>query len=177
MRKQQSSRNRKPERIRRERDPLPWRYCLLTIVCGLIFVVGFFWAARQHFSAMDYSIRNAKMRHQKENLESEQRRFQLAREIALSPGEIKRAARKIGLRDMTAKSIETISPKIAPENPATEKLNGEKLKQAVMRKTLPEKPIREDTKKDESTDEKKAPLKEELKKPEAKIEKKPEVRK
>lgn len=99
----------KRESIKREQDPIPWRYCLLTLVCGLLLVVGFFWAARQHFSAMDFGIKNAKLRQQKESLEAEQRRLYLTREISLSPGEIKRVAKKIGLQNLTADSIEVIS--------------------------------------------------------------------
>lgn len=99
----------KRETINREQDPIPWRYCLLTLVCGLLLVVGFFWAARQHFSAMDFGIKNAKLRQQKESLEAEQRRLYLSREISLSPGEIKKVAKKIGLQNLTAESIEVIS--------------------------------------------------------------------
>lgn len=99
----------KNENIRREQDPIPWRYCLLTLVCGLILVVGFFWAARQHFSAMDFGIKNAKLRQQKESLEADQRRLSLNREISLSPAEIKKVAKKIGLQDLTAESIQVIS--------------------------------------------------------------------
>jgi hypothetical protein len=97
------------EKIRREQDPIPWRYCLLTLICGLLLVGGFFWAARQHFSAMDFGIKNAKLRQQKESLESEKRLLDRNREISLSPSEIKKVAKKIGLQDLTAESIEVIS--------------------------------------------------------------------
>lgn len=97
------------EKIRREQDPIPWRYCLLTLICGLLLVGGFFWAARQHFSAMDFGIKNAKLRQQKESLESEKRLLDRNREISLSPSEIKKIAKKIGLQDLTAESIEVIS--------------------------------------------------------------------
>lgn len=109
----------KNENVRREQDPIPWRYCLLTLVCGLLLVVGFFWAARQHFSAMDFGIKNAKLRQQKESLEAEQRLLDRNREISLSPAEIKKVAKKIGLQDLTAESIEVISSiknSISPEN-------------------------------------------------------------
>lgn len=94
----------------RQRDPIPWRYCLLTLGCGLVLVVGFFLAARQHFSSIDYGIKNSKLRKQIENLEADKRRFQLAREIALSPAEIKKAAQKMGFREMTASNIEVYRP-------------------------------------------------------------------
>ena len=27
--------------VRRKGDPIPWKYCLLTLVCGLFLVAGF----------------------------------------------------------------------------------------------------------------------------------------
>lgn len=110
MKRRNLTPEKKTERVKRERDPIPWRYCLLTLVCGLLLVLGFFWAARQHFSAMDLGIKNAKLRQQKESLEAEARRLYLSKEISLSPGEIKKAAKKIGLQDFTAQSIEIFRP-------------------------------------------------------------------
>ncbi|MBX7171726.1 MAG: hypothetical protein K1X72_12270 [Pyrinomonadaceae bacterium] len=107
--KKRNSPNEKKVQVTRERDPIPWRYCLLTLVCGLLLVVGFFWAARQHFSAMDFGIRNAKLREQKKSLEDEQRRLYLNKEILLSPAEIKKMAKKIGLQDITSANIEAIT--------------------------------------------------------------------
>ncbi len=69
----------------------------LMFVCLLVVVSGFFFAARQHFSSMDYSMRNSKLRKQLDDLQSEKRRLLLAREVSLSPAEIKKAARKLGV--------------------------------------------------------------------------------
>ena len=82
---------------------------MLTMVCGLILVLGFFAAARQHFSSIDYGIQNSKLRKEVETLKSQNRRLKLARETSLSPGEIKKAAMQYGLRDMTAKNIEVVN--------------------------------------------------------------------
>lgn len=102
---------KKSQRVqKRGRDPIPWKYCLLTLTCGLILVVGFFLAARQHFSSIDFGIKNSKLRKQIENLEAEKRRFILAKEIALSPAEIKKAAQKLGFREMSASNIEVYRP-------------------------------------------------------------------
>ena len=102
--------------VRRQRDPLPWKYCFLTLVCGLLLVAGFFWAARSHFASMDYGMKNAELRKQIEDLQSENRRLQLSREIALSPAEIKKAAKKLGLTAMTAENIEIVgTPKNRPD--------------------------------------------------------------
>ena len=158
MKKRSITPNNKPERIKHERDPIPWRYCLLTLVCGLILVGGFFWAARQHFSAMDYGIRNAKLRQSKDSLESEQRRLNLSKEISLSTDEIKKAAKKIGLQDLTARSIEMISPQKVSDTSSTPKTAIDKSKQAFL--TKPEidksndKSSRENKIKDKNGDEK-----------------------
>ena len=73
------------------------KYLLLAAVCGVIFVASLFFAARQHFSSIEYSIKNAKLRKQVEELEYNKKNLQLAREISLSPAEIKKSAKKIGL--------------------------------------------------------------------------------
>lgn len=116
-----SAKSTRPKGVRRQRDPLPWKYCLLTLACGLFLVAGFFWAARSHFSSMDYGMKNAKLRKQIEELKAENRRLQLSREIALSPAEIKRQAKKLGLMPMTARNIEVVGaarPKPAEKSPA-----------------------------------------------------------
>jgi hypothetical protein len=92
------------EKIRREKDPIPWRYCLVTLVCGVFLVGGFFVAARAHFSSIDFGIKNSTLKKQLEDLESEKRRLQWLRETALSPAEIKKAAKKLGLTEVGASS-------------------------------------------------------------------------
>ena len=94
-RKQQN--NKKPVESRSS-----WRVIVMAILCVLLFVAGFFLAGRQHFSSMDYGMKNSKLRKQIEDLESEKRRLILAREISLSPNEIRKAAKKIGLVDGAA---------------------------------------------------------------------------
>jgi hypothetical protein len=134
MKKRNLPQNTKNERVKRQRDPLPWRYCFLTLICGLILVGGFFYAARQHFSAIDYSIKNSKLRQQKEDLQSDQRRLYLNREISLTPNEIKKAAKKIGFQEFTSNAVETVSRKIENINPLTEKKSAEKTKQVDVEK-------------------------------------------
>jgi hypothetical protein len=107
----------------------------MTLFCGLFLVVGFFFAARQHFSSIDYGIKNSKLRKQIDELQGEKRRLILEKEIALSPAEIKKAAKKIGLTPMTASNIEVYrnSPQIA-EAPKAEKISTTK----IVEKTTPE---------------------------------------
>jgi predicted nucleic acid-binding protein len=99
------------------------KYLLLAAVCGVIFVASLFFAARQHFSSIEYSIKNAKLRKQIEELEYNKRSLQLTREISLSPAEIKKSAKKLGLIDISdsvtpALPINTAAVE-APKSPKT----------------------------------------------------------
>lgn len=94
--KKTQPRKRRSTGVVRERDPIPWKYCLLTIVCGLFLVAGFFGAARQHFASIDYGIKNSKLRKEIKDLKAQQRRLRLSKEVSLSPFEIKKAAKKYG---------------------------------------------------------------------------------
>lgn len=82
-----------------ERKPGRFRTYSLISVCALLLVAGFFFAGRQHFSSMDYGMKNSKLRRQIDQLEAEKRRLLLAREISLSPAELKKAAKKVGITD------------------------------------------------------------------------------
>jgi hypothetical protein len=95
---------------------IPWSFMLLVIICACVVAAGFFFAARQHFTSMDYSLKNSKLREQVENLEAEKRRLLLAREVALSPLAMTKAAREIGLRQVT----DEIAPVQAAVKPKTE---------------------------------------------------------
>jgi cell division protein FtsL len=92
-------------KVRRERDPVPWRYSLMILFCIVFLASGFIYAAKQHFDAMNYSIKNEKLLKQIEELENEQRRLKLQKEEALSPAEIKKAARRLGFREFSAENI------------------------------------------------------------------------
>lgn len=96
MRKKRPARQRRTRPVAAPREPMQWRYSVLTALCGAILLAGFFFAARQHFASMDYGIKNSTLRKQIEELESEKRRLLLAREVSVSPAELKKAARKVG---------------------------------------------------------------------------------
>ena len=110
MRKRSLPKIKSTPKIKRELDPLPWRYCLLTLICGVLLVGGFFFAGRQHFSSIEYGIKNSKLKKQLEEIEAEKRRLILEKEIALTPSEIKKAAKKLGLTEITAANIEAYQP-------------------------------------------------------------------
>ncbi len=127
---------KKMSRLLPAQDSTPlWVYILVTIACISFLAIGFFFAARQHFMAMDLSIKNSKLRLQLEDMEGENRRLVLAREIVRSPSEVKRIAARRGLRDadevfapiaVSAKQPQTAalvqktsmsSPSVRPEKP------------------------------------------------------------
>lgn len=154
MRKRNSPQTKSNQNIKREHDSIPWRYLLMTLVCGLFLIVGFFFAARQHFYSIDYGIKNSRLRKQIDELEAEKRRLILQKEIALSPGEIKKAAKKIGLTAMTASNIEAFRGAAdAPVKPKTEKISIDKTpekpsdaKDAIMAASKPAEKIAKDEK-------------------------------
>ena len=87
-----------------------WKLYILMSLCALIVVSGSFFAARQHFSSWDYSIRNSRLRKQIDDLETEKRRLLLAREVALSPNEIKRVAKKMNIDQPELAVLQTAKP-------------------------------------------------------------------
>lgn len=94
---------------------ISWGYFLLTIACASVMAAGFFLAARQHFNAMDIGFNNSTLRKQVEELTAEKRRLTLAREIALSPSEIRKSARNLGFRERDADvATLTAAPAAAP---------------------------------------------------------------
>ncbi len=92
-----------------EVNPLTWRYFVIMLICGCVLAAGFFFAARQHFSSMEYGINNSKLRKQLEDLESENRRLRHSREVSMSPGEIKKVARNLGFREIESGIVMTAS--------------------------------------------------------------------
>lgn len=130
----------KKDRIKREKDPIPWRYCLTTLACGLFLVAGFFGAARQHFASMDLGFKNSELRKQLTKLEDENRRLMLSKEIALSPGEIKKSAQKIGMVELSASNIEMFSTR------EDKNIQTEKTVKPLVERTADVKPVKENAK-------------------------------
>ena len=96
----------------------PWKLYSLLFVSLTIVVTGFFFAGRLHFSSWDYSMKNSRLRKQVDELETEKRRLILAREVAQSPNEIKRAARKFGMNEP---DVATLALNAGGKSPATSK--------------------------------------------------------
>lgn len=144
MSRKRLSPNNQPKNkdVRRSRQPkgasLSYRYRLLAIVCGMCLIIGFFVAARQHFSSIDLSIKNSRLRKMSDELESDKRRLLLTKEIALSPSEIKKAAQKIGFKAMTAAANIPIFNSVAvkTEKPRAEKSSAAQTKPTAVVKTI-----------------------------------------
>lgn len=91
-------RNRQTRKAARANSVIPQtRIILLAFLCLGIVVTIFFFGAGQHFSSYDYGIKNSRLRRQLEDLENEKRKLLLAREVALTPDELSRTARRIGI--------------------------------------------------------------------------------
>ncbi|MFN2501501.1 MAG: hypothetical protein ABR530_05765 [Pyrinomonadaceae bacterium] len=99
------------QRIVRKQPQKPsnnWPTYVGMAACALILVGGFFLAGRQHFSSMVYGMKNSRLQKQLEDLEAHKRRLLLAREVSLSPAEIKKAAKKVGLTDQSSQPAQIV---------------------------------------------------------------------
>ena len=99
---------RNVEKVRRERAPIPWQYFLLSVVCGLILACGFFYAAKQHFSTIESSMKSSDMRKAKDKLMAEQRKLKVKRDEVSSEAYIEKAGMKIGLRKFSSDDYQFI---------------------------------------------------------------------
>lgn len=129
-----------------------WKLYMLMSLCSMIVVSGSFFAARQHFSSWDYSIKNSRLRKQIEDLETEKRRLILAREVALSPNEIKRVAKKFSIDQPEMAAAQPVKPAAAAKDrdipaalasakPVEKRVDGYTMLTASVRMTSP-KPAR-----------------------------------
>ncbi len=132
-----------------EPAPFSWRYLLITIIGAVAVAAGLFFAATRHFSAMELGITNAKLRSQLQDLQNEKRRLDLEREIALTPAELRKTARSLGLREQPmvvrseqpgvtelAKAETELKPAIKIESvPVADRSNASKPEVKAFRKT------------------------------------------
>lgn len=105
---------------RNQSNPSRRRRALPAIfACVAVLACGFFFAARQHFSSMDFGMKNSRLRKQIDDLESEKRRLMLAREVSLSPAELKKAAVKAKVAIVDAVTAEVASITTKDKQPIT----------------------------------------------------------
>jgi hypothetical protein len=113
MKKRTAYKSRPAGVSNRAAGTLPWSYFVVIAICGCIIAAGFLLAARQHFVSMDLGMKNSKLRKQLDDLESENRRLTLAREVALSPIEITKTARSLGFAEVISDPTLTPAPATA----------------------------------------------------------------
>jgi hypothetical protein len=92
----------------RPRHIQTWHYYATATACCVVLVAGFFFAARQHFSSMEYGLQNSRLRRQLDELQSEKRKLLVTREVSMSPIELRKAVRRIGFMDSPASHVEAI---------------------------------------------------------------------
>lgn len=109
MRKRNLPENKSANQVKREKESIPWRYCLLTLFFGSLLVIGFFFAARQHFSAIDYGMKNGELKKRRDDLEDENRRLTFAKEKELSMPELEKKAREYGLVKLSMQATQIVS--------------------------------------------------------------------
>jgi hypothetical protein len=100
MKKRNTSRSTRSNKRRADRKRIPLGTILITFLCGSIIFAGIFIAASQHFSSMSLGMQNSKLRKELDDFQAENRRLTLAKEIAMSPGQIRKLAHEIGMNDV-----------------------------------------------------------------------------
>ncbi|MBV9216355.1 MAG: hypothetical protein JO053_09275 [Acidobacteria bacterium] len=120
-------------------EPRRFRVYGPMVVCGLVLISGFFIAGRQHFSSMDYGMKNSRLRKQIDELEAEKRRLILAREMSLAPSELTKVAKKVGLNAVATAELpaQEIVAKTSAKVPVSGEAKPLVVKTASIEKALP----------------------------------------
>ncbi|HEX6279958.1 MAG TPA: hypothetical protein VFZ49_08075 [Pyrinomonadaceae bacterium] len=121
MKKRNHPRLASPSAISAERSTTTLLYILLTIACAAFLATGFFFAARQHFAAMDLGMKNSTLRKQIEEMEAQNRQLLLAREMVRSPAEMKRIAVNKGFRERGNEILPAAASSLSRQSPLVER--------------------------------------------------------
>jgi hypothetical protein len=97
-------------RVHRERDTRALSRLALLLVFGLFLAGGFVFAARQHFTAIDYGYKNEDLRRERARLLEEKQQLTLKREQAFAPARLAVLAREQGLKPLEASQVGTQKP-------------------------------------------------------------------
>lgn len=93
--------------VRRERDFRALSRLVLMLCCGLVLAIGFVFAARQHFAAVEFGYESESLRQERQQLVAEQQRLLLEKEQASAPARLESAARQLGLKPLKAGQVGT----------------------------------------------------------------------
>jgi cell division protein FtsL len=99
--------NQQNTRVYRERDFRAFSRLVLLLGCGFLLAVGFVFAARQHFAAVQFGYESESLRIERQQLMAEQQRLLLEKEQASAPARLESAARQLGLKPMKAGQVGT----------------------------------------------------------------------
>ncbi len=94
-------------KVRRERDFRALSRLVVLLCCGLGLAVGFVFAARQHFAAVEFGYESESLRRERQQLLAEQQRLLLEKEQASAPARLESAARQLGLKPLKAGQVGT----------------------------------------------------------------------
>ncbi len=94
-------------KIRHERDVRALHRLAMLLCCGLVLAGGFVFAARQHFTAVQYGYQSENLRRERERLLQEQQHLMLQREQAFAPARLEVEARGLGLKPLLAGQLGT----------------------------------------------------------------------
>jgi cell division protein FtsL len=94
-------------RVRRERDFRELSRLVSLLCCGLLLAVGFVFAAKQHFAAVQFGYQSESLRNERQQLLAEQQRLLLQQEQASSPARLESAALQLGLKPLKAGQVGT----------------------------------------------------------------------
>ena len=94
-------------RVRRERDLRELSRLIVLLGCGLLLAVGFVFAARQHFAAVQLGYLSESLRTERQQLLAEQQRLLLEKEQASAPARLESAALQLGLKPLKAGQVGT----------------------------------------------------------------------
>jgi cell division protein FtsL len=94
-------------RIHRDRDVRALSRLALLLFFGLVLSGGFVFAARQHFTALDYGYKSEDLRRERDKLLAEKQQLMLKREQALAPARLAKQARELGLKPILASQVGT----------------------------------------------------------------------
>jgi hypothetical protein len=94
-------------RIHRDRDVRALSRLALLLFFGLVLAGGFLFAARQHFTAIDYGYKSESLRREREKLLDERQQLLLKKEQAFAPARLAIQARELGLKPILASQVGT----------------------------------------------------------------------
>ena len=93
--------------VRRERDFRAFSRLGLMLFCALVLAGGFVFAARQHFTAVQYGYDSENLRSERQRLLEEQQQLLLEKEQAFAPARLESAARQLGLKPLLPGQVGT----------------------------------------------------------------------